>query len=263
MIARPLALLEPQVFALLKRVQKQLAAKSVHTKQAAFTLLRELTIVLSGGLDEHAPALLSKVADSLTISGTPAMTTEALSFLGTFFSLHPVAVYQAALPALVKRVVQLTHDKVQKISAEAIAVLSELTRSIRPDPATPLPADLAPVIEQIFSATVALFKGGLADVDVRIKAVETLSDVVYYVGDVLAAQLPVALDQLNSALNNESLRLTGVRGVQKVARSQVVEGQEIQQWLRDVVQVLPGTLRKGSRTYKAEGFRTLEAILTR
>lgn len=248
---------------LVKRVLKQLAAKSLPTKQAAFTLLRELTAVLSGGLEASSPALLAKVADSLAIAGSPTMTAEALAFLGKFFAAHPVAVYESALPALVKRVVQLTQDKTQKVSTEAVTVLAELTRSVRPEPSVELPVALHAVVEQMYGAAAAILKGGLADADVRIKAVETLSDVVFFVGDVLGPQLPAALELLNAALNNDSLRLTAVRGVQKVATSEVVGGADVEAWLGQLVQVLPGTLRRGSRTYKAEGFRTLEAVLLR
>lgn len=248
---------------LVKRVLKQLAVKSLPTKQAAFNLLRELTGVLSGGLESYAPALLVKVSETLSIAGSPLMTTEALAFLGAFFASHLIAVYASALPALVKRVVQLTQDKQQKVSAEAMAVLAELTRSIRPDPTVALPAELRGVIEQIFNATSALFKGGLADADVRIKAVETLSDILFYFGDVLGPQLPVALELLGSAIANDSLRLTAIRGVQRVANSAVVAGSEAERWLSELVKTLPGTLRRGSRTYKADGFRALDAVLLR
>jgi len=248
---------------LVKRVLKQLAVKSLPTKQAAFALLRELTGVLSGGLETYAPALLVKVTDSLSTAGSPSMTTEALAFLGAFFATHPVAVYASALPTLVERIVQLTQDKQQKVSAEAMSVLAELTRSIRPDPTVALPAELSAVVEQIFVATSALFKGGLADADVRIKAVETLSDIVFFFGDVLGGQMPVALELLGSALSNDSLRLTAVRGVQRVAQSEVVAGAEAESWLGELVKTLPGTLRRGSRTYKADGFRALDAVLLR
>lgn len=259
----PVALLTPQVPVLVKRVLKQLAVKSLLTKQAAFTLLRELTNVLSGGLEAYAPALLSKVTDSLSIAGSPSMTTEALAFLGAFFAAHSADVYVSALLVLVKRIVQLTQDKQQKVSAEAMSVLAELTRSIRPDTSVALPAELGGVVEQIFIATSALFRGSLADADVRIKAVETLSDIVFFFGDVLGTQQRVALELLASALTNDSLRLAAVRGVQRVAKSEVVGGDEAESWLRELVKTLPGSLRRGSRTYKAEGFRALDAVLLR
>jgi cullin-associated NEDD8-dissociated protein 1 len=206
------------------------------------------------------------VSEALAATGsatTALLTAETLSFLGQFFSLHPLKVYQAHLPKFVPQIVRLSHDKAQRTSAEAFVVASELARSLRPSQLQPLGEDLVPHIDQLFEAAVSVLDGTLADVDVRVKSLDTLADLLTYEGDVLESQHAVCLNLLKTNVNNETLRLPALRASARVASSQLCQGEVFDAWLLDSLQNVASLLRRGSRSVKVASFECLEALLSR
>ena len=251
---------------LLKQVLKQLGTKSLPTKQAGFVLLRELVAVLRGGLDSQAGLVCTRVTDTLAASAssnTAPLTAETLSFLGQFFASHSVSVYQAHLPKFVPQIVRLTQDKSQRTSVEAFVVASELAKSLRQSLHLPLGNGLAPIVEQLYKASVHVLEGNLADVDVRIKALDTLADLLSFEGDVLESQYPACLGLLTTSLANETLRLPALRSITRVAGSSLCQGDVFGAWLLESLQNVAGVLRRGSRSVRTAAFECLDAIITR
>jgi cullin-associated NEDD8-dissociated protein 1 len=200
----PLRLLRSQLPAILKQVLKQLNTKSLPTKQSGFTLLRELSAVLSGGLDAQATVICARVSDTLSSHGhntSSPLIIEALRFLGQFFANHPSDVWE--------KVVNLTKDKNQKTSVEAFVVISELAKSIRPSRNEPFDGGLVKFVEEPYRAAVEVLKGNLADDEVRIKAIETLAVLLGCEGDVLAGEYETCLGVLSNSVGNETFECLG------------------------------------------------------
>lgn len=251
---------------LLKQVLKQLGTKSLPTKQAGFVLLRELVAVLRGGLDSQAAVVCTRITDVLAATGsatTAPLTAETLAFLGQLFATHSVSVYQSHLPKFVPQIVRLTQDKSQRTSVEAFVVASELAKSLRPSLHLPLGNGLAPFVEQLYKASINVLEGNLADVDVRVKALDTLADLLSFEGDVLESQYPACLGLLTTSVGNETLRLPALRSIARVAASSLCQGDVFGAWLLESVQTVSGVLRRGSRSVRTAAFDSLDAILTR
>lgn len=255
-----------QVPVLLKQVLKQLNIKSLPTKQSGFTLLRDLSTVVPGGLADQSPVICSRVSDVLSSHGhqtSSPLIIEALRFLSQFFASHPSEVYIKELGRLIPDIVKLTKDKNQKTSVEAFVVISQLARSLRLSSSAPLAPELVQFIEKFYQATVQVLQGNLADVEVRIKTLETLAKLLNYEGDVLVSEYPTCLSVLSTSVSNEALRLSAVTAISRVANAQLCQGPIFGAWLVESLSTVAAVLRKGSRSIKSAGFECLAAILTR
>jgi cullin-associated NEDD8-dissociated protein 1 len=262
----PLRLLRSQLPAILKQVLKQLNTKSLPTKQSGFTLLRELSAVLSGGLDAQATVICARVSDTLSSHGhntSSPLIIEALCFLGQFFANHPSDVWEKELGRLVPQVVNLTKDKNQKTSVEAFVVISELAKSIRPSRNEPFDGGLVKFVEEPYRAAVEVLKGNLADDEVRIKAIETLAVLLGCEGDVLAGEYETCLGVLSNSVGNETLRASAIRAIGDVAGAQLCSGEFFGRWLIESLGTVTGVLKKGSRSVKTVSFECLGSILIR
>jgi cullin-associated NEDD8-dissociated protein 1 len=262
----PLRLLRSQLTSILKQVLKQLNTKFLPTKQSGFTLLRDLSAVLSGGLDAQATVICARVSDTLSSHGhntSSPLIIEALRFLGQFFANHPSNVWEKELGRLVPQVVNLAKDKNQKTSVEAFVVISELAKSIRPSRSQPLDFGLAKFIEEPYKATVQVLKRNLADVEVRMKAIETLAVLLGCEGDVLAGEYETCLGVLSNSVGNETLRASAIRAIGDVAGAELCQGPVFGRWLVESLGTVTGVLKKGSRSVKAVSFECLGSILTR
>jgi len=118
-------------------------------------------------------------------------------------------------------------------------------------------------VEQIYKAATDVLEGNFADVDVRIKALDTLADLLSFEGDVLEPQYPTCLEILSTSLGNESLRLPALRSITRVAGSSICQGEVFGAWLLESLQTVAGVLRRGTRSVKSAAFDCLEAILSR
>ncbi|CED83922.1 TATA-binding protein-interacting protein [Phaffia rhodozyma] len=259
----PVEILVPQVNSLVKNVAKQLGTKSLITKQAGFTLLRELVTVLRGGLEAQAAVIFTRVSETLAITGSPLLSIETLSFLAQFFATHTLKVYQSSLPQLVKQIVVLTRDKSQKVSAEALVVSSELAKSLQSVSDGPLPVGLSVIIEQLYKASEAVLESNMADFEMRVKALNTLADLLCYEGDVLEAHYEASLGLVKTSIEKESLRLEAIKSAGRVARSGLCSGNIFESWLGEVLEIVSGLIRKGGRAIKIESFKTLQAVTNR
>lgn len=219
--------------------------------------------VLEGGLEAQAPVLFARVFEALSIPGSPLLAIETLSFLARFFTTHPSRVYQSSLPQLVNHVVVHSKDKSQKVSAEAFTVCSELAKSLRSSSDASLPDGLMPIVQQIYTASETTLRGNLADFEVRVKALETLTDILCHEGDALGSSFEAALDLVKTSVGKESLRSEAIKATGRIARCGLCSGDIFEGWLRDMLEIISGLVRRGSRTVKVESFKTLQAIANR
>ncbi|KAJ3084208.1 Cullin-associated NEDD8-dissociated protein 1 [Quaeritorhiza haematococci] len=292
-------LLRNQVPRLSKALAKQLSGKSIATRQTGFTLLRELVMVLQGGLDAQIGLFIPAIESSLSTTGGSApgsasgtrsavggtsttnsnLKIETLEFLRGVFVTHAPEVFHKHLPRLVPPVVAACSDKFYKITSEALLVAVELVRVIRPFPSVKpaqgttfsVPALPAPThadyISQIYRTVLDRLSTTDVDLEVKERSIIALGTLLYQTGDLLPQDevqgtvLPLLIDRLK----NELTRLTTTRVIRTVAESPLLTitppAVDLVPLLPEVIPEVASYLRKSHRQLRVASLQCLETLI--
>jgi cullin-associated NEDD8-dissociated protein 1 len=129
----PMCQLQSQVPAIVKAVQPLMREKSVKTRQDCFLLLRELLNALPGALSNHIDQLMAGIHYSLNDkNSTSNMKIDALGFVYCMLNGHNPQVFHPHIQDLVPLIVNSVFDPFYKIATEALMVLQQLVKVIRP-----------------------------------------------------------------------------------------------------------------------------------
>ncbi|KAJ3415435.1 Cullin-associated NEDD8-dissociated protein 1 [Chytridiales sp. JEL 0842] len=287
----PRSLLQQQVPKICKALVKQLAGKSVQTRQSGFTLLRELVFVLNGGLGDMINILINPIVASLATStagssrkgakpiNNPNLKIDVLEFLKVLLSVHPTNVFQSYLENLVDPIVVAAGDKFYKITSEALLVIVELIKVIRPIPTPsgssdsmaisvpPASPSTSKYIDAIYKCTLERVKTTDIDLEVRERAILALGTLLSQTGDLLPASditsliFPVLLDRLR----NELTRLSTVRVIKDVTDSPLCSTTgpvNLSPIATELITEISSYLRKSNRQLRVSSLSTLEALFT-
>ncbi|KAK5665493.1 hypothetical protein QVD99_007840 [Batrachochytrium dendrobatidis] len=255
-IALQLNALVPRI---VKVLSKQLVGKSIPTRLSGFQLLKQLVLVLSGGLDDSIALIVPAIEYPFiktpgAIGGTYGSTTntnlkiEVLEFLKVFLENHSPELFHPYMNHLVPSVLAAGNDHFYKIRAGAFSVMSVLIKTLRPfcnvvtgqadtsstkqvvgltnksahaiTPAEP-PAICVPFINSIFNFTLECVKATDTSVEVKEAAIGTLGVLVHQACDLIP---PVDLSDkvvpiLVDRLKNEVTRLMTIRCITYMAES--------------------------------------------
>jgi hypothetical protein len=270
-------------------------SKSVQTRLTGFQLLREVVVILHGGLSENlslfVPAIMasltgsssllpSSISSTAKVLNNPNLKLEVLLFLNVLFSMHDDAVaFQKHFDVLVRAVVIAAGENFYKITSEALLVLIELIKAVRPLPSTSTSVNIVvagQLVAQIYQ--VVLSSARMIDVDIEVKerSLMALAVVLSQSSDLLPLEEVVnsALPLLADRIRNEVTRLTGLRALKTVTESPLfglstsrsssaalVSG--LNAVSDDVLQAGAGLLRKNARVVRLTALEMLESLLRR
>lgn len=215
----PIYLLQQQVPMIVKGVQSQMREKSMKTRQDCFHLLKELCNVLPGALTNHIAELIPGILYSLSEKNASSnMKIDSLSFIYCLLTSHPPKVFHPHIGIILPPVISAVFDNFYKITAEALNVLQELVKVIRPLEGE-CNFDFVPFTKDIYNCTLIRLKTADIDQEVKEKAISTMGQIVCNLGDYLRPELPVCLPLFLDRLRNEITRLTTVKALTKIAGS--------------------------------------------
>lgn len=279
----PRQLLRALVPKISRALAKQLSAKSTQTRQIGFHLLRELIVVLHGGLDDQIELFFPAIEASLSgaasehqqqqqqHASSSNLKIEILYFLRLFFHNRHTENVSAMIDRLAPSVIQSISDRFYKITSEAFLVCIELIKVIRPIHRKPNgqydTADIAPdnvkYIHQIYEATLKVLNTSDADQEVKERSIMCLGTLLAQVGDVLQAQQRQAWDVLLERLRNEVTRLISVKTLNVVSQSPIAAGEELQRCVLVAVEEISLLLRKSNRPLRIASLECLNVLVTR
>ncbi|KAI8848426.1 armadillo-type protein [Chytridium lagenaria] len=180
-LADPRTLLEQQVGRLSKSLSKQLSGKSVQTRQTGFILLKELVVVLEGGLDSRIGLFVGAIETSLaksTGASDKGVNNPNLKIDPSRSSRR-----------------QRGQGQVYKITSEALLVVVQLLKVIRPLPASAdASVDLIPPsisseasahVNLIYTTVLERLKTTDVDLEVKERSITALGTVAFQAGDIL------------------------------------------------------------------------------
>lgn len=288
----PVYLLQQQVHQIVRAVQAQMREKSTKTRQDCFFLLKELCSVVPGALTQEIGALIPGIQYSLgdKNSNSTNMKIDALSFIHCLVMSHSPGVFYPYIPIILPAVVTAVGDSFYKITAEALTVLQELVRVIRPLPGTldangrlksylsmsssfltarntlpvlqanltPPMFDFVPYVPDIYRCTLARLRATDIDQEVKERAISAMGQIVCTLGDRLRDDLPDCMPLFLDRLRNEITRLTAVKAITKIACSPLNIPLSI---INDAVPILGTFLRKNHRALKLSTLMLLDALI--
>lgn len=286
----PVAALQRQAPSVAKSIIKQLSSsKAVVVRQAGFTLLNSLVLVLQGGLDANIAPLVSvvdlvlKSSQSAAAHGTAGGSTTALKiqifhFLALIFRTHSFRTLQPHLPRLVTLVTSSINDRSPKVGAAAFIAAAEFVKLCRPIAGNPAVESIssssvsstAPVVREVYDATLASLSRNDADQEIRETGIVCLGDLITHAGAEFGGDLTKALQILSDRLLNENTRLVALNTISKIANatsqiitSKATESTVIATFLQESAAEIVTLLRKNNKPLQAAAYVCLEAVLNK
>jgi len=252
---------------LIKAISRQLKARTVKTRIAAFHTLRQLTSSLPGCLATHAAALVPGVEKAFKDAASNNLRIEALSFMQLALSSHAPCVFQPHVAHLLPIVLTLVNDRYYKITAEALRVCTGFVKVLRPYP----PAEdfaFRPLVPPLFSTVKGRLTAQDQDQEVKECAIVCMGTAICHLGDACSSELASTLAIILERLRNEITRVTAVKTFAALATASIDSGLTSPlaggsgTVLQAVVAELASFLRKSNRPLRQASLSALDTIMS-
>lgn len=254
----PVMLLQLQVPNIIKSLHKQLREKSIKTRSGAFALLTELIHVIPNSMSNDAATLIPGILYSLSDKNSSSnMKIDALAFLNLFLQKNPPEVFQPHTQILLPTIIASVGDTFYKISSEALLVLTQMIRVIRPTPGQDT-FPFSSCIKPIYDCTFGKLRAADIDQEVKERAITCMGQLIATFGDSMNQELNVCLPLLMERLKNEITRLTTVKALTKIASSSFIIN--LDPILPKALPVLASFLRKNQRALKLATLTLLDVL---
>ncbi|XP_010314277.2 cullin-associated NEDD8-dissociated protein 1 [Solanum lycopersicum] len=255
----PRWLLKQEVPKIVRSLNKQLREKSVKTKVGAFSVLKELVVVLPDCLADHIGSLIPGIEKALCEkSSTSNLKIEALIFTRLVLASHSPPVFHPHIKAITSPVILAVGERYYKVTADALRVCGELVRVLRPkiEGST---FDFKPYVLPIYNAIMVRLTNQDQDQEVKESAITCMGLVVSTFGDHLHAELPACLPVLVDRMGNEITRLTAVKAFAVIAASPL--HLDLSCVIEQVISELTAFLRKANRALRQATLGTLNTLI--
>ncbi|GAB4848565.1 Cullin-associated NEDD8-dissociated protein 1 [Ancistrocladus abbreviatus] len=255
----PRWLLKQEVPKIVKSVNRQLREKSIKTKVGAFSVLKELVVVLPDCLADQIGSLIPGIEKALLDkSSTSNLKIEALVFARLVLASHSPQVFHPYIKALSSPVLSAVGERYYKVTAEALRVCGELVRVLRPS-IEGFGFDFKPYVHPLYNAIMTRMTNQDQDQEVKECAISCMGLVISTFGDNLTAELPSCLPVLVDRMGNEITRLTAVKAFATIAASTLHI--DLSSVLENVIAELTAFLRKANRALRQATLGTLNSIV--
>ncbi|KAH9684485.1 Cullin-associated NEDD8-dissociated protein 1 [Citrus sinensis] len=231
----------------------------LYEEVGAFSVLRELVVVLPDCLADHIGSLIPGIEKSLNDkSSTSNLKIEALTFTRLVLSSHSPPVFHPYIKALSSPVLAAVGERYYKVTAEALRVCGELVRVLRPS-VEGLGFDFKPYVQPIYNAIMSRLTNQDQDQEVKECAISCMGLVISTFGDNLGAELPACLPVLVDRMGNEITRLTAVKAFAVIAASPLHI--DLTCVLEHVIAELTAFLRKANRALRQATLGTMNSLV--
>uniref|UniRef100_A0A672S5L2 Cullin-associated NEDD8-dissociated protein 1-like n=1 Tax=Sinocyclocheilus grahami TaxID=75366 RepID=A0A672S5L2_SINGR len=255
-----ISLLKKQVPTIVKALHRQLKEKNMRCRQSCFSLLTEMANVLPGQLGEHIPALIPGIIYSLTDKSTSSnLKIDALAFLNVLLSSHNPEIFHPHISVILPPVIQCVEDPFYKITSEALQVIQQTVKLMRPLD-KPVSFDGKPYVKIVFACTSKRLKAADIDQEVKERAIFCMGHILSHFGDQLGADLQPTLQIFLERLKNEITRLVAVKTLTLVASSPLKI--DLRPILTEGIPMLGSFLRKNQRALKLNTITALNVMVT-
>ncbi|KAL9675175.1 hypothetical protein QQ045_003376 [Rhodiola kirilowii] len=255
----PRWLLKQEVPKIVRSINRQLKEKSVKTKVGAFSILKELVVVLPDCLADHIGSLITGIEKALSDkSSTSNMKIEALVFTRLVLASHSPSVFHPYIKDLCAPILSAASERYYKVAAEALRVCGELIRIVRPNIEINV-FDFKPYVQPIYNTIMARLTNQDQDQEVKECAISCMGLVISTFGDLLGMELSACLPVLVDRMGNEITRLTAVKAFAVIAASRIRV--DLTSVLENLIAELTAFLRKANRSLRQATLGTLNSLI--
>ncbi|CAI5478422.1 unnamed protein product [Closterium sp. Yama58-4] len=257
----PLAVLREEVPRIVRSLNRQLKEKSLKTRVGVFSVLKELVHVLPNCLTDLIGLLIPGIQKALSDKASNSnLKIEALLFTRLAMASHPPHVFQPHIKELAAPVVAAAGERYYKVTAEALRVVGEMVKAIRPPAPQDSSFDFTPYVPLFYDAVMKRLTAQDQDLEVKECAIGCMGLLVSTLGDHLQSQLATCLPLLLDRLRNEITRLTAVKAFGTIAESPLHIN--LSSVLDPTLAELTSFLRKANRSLRQASLCTLNAMLS-
>ena len=151
-------------------------------------------------------------------------------------------------------------DQFYKISSEALLVLESLVKVLRPFSASGgSNFDFKPYTNDVYQCCFVRLKASDIDQEVKERAISCMGQILAHLGDHLKSEMPNCLPIFLDRLKNEITRLTVVKALIAIAKSELKI--ELKPILAESMPILAGFLRKNQRALKLSSLALLDTLV--
>ncbi|CAF1035513.1 unnamed protein product [Didymodactylos carnosus] len=282
----PIVQLKYYIPAIVKSLSKIMKDKNTKNRENAFIVLTNLVHVQHNLLSEHIDVILPNTSYSLstgastsstksiksnktnaTLTSSAAKTAThsnlkitALTFLYSLLQSHDdTTKFHKHIKTMLPLIILHANDPFYKIASEALLVLQQFIKIIRPNE-TMINQDFKQYVNEIYQCTQKRLKQTDIDQEVKERAITCFAHVIAYLGDLLPADLLNSCwPLLEERLKNEITRLPTVRALTKIIESPL--RLDLQPVLVSTIPVLSSYLRQNHRTLKMNTLTCLTSIV--
>ena len=295
----PLAKYVPSIVRSLAKIMKD---KDTKNREGSLVVLTNLVQIQRNILIDHIDIIVPNTLYSLSITdktknvkgqipeGKSTQTISkslhsnlkitALAFLHALLQTHDDSNrFHKHIKSLLPVIILHANDSFYKIASEALLVLQELVKIIRPKSTVAIQNEFQPFVEQIYECTQKRLKQKDFDQEVKERAITCFAYVIVYLGkidryiysstkhlcfsslgDLLSPdQLQSCWPVLTDLLRNEITRLPTVRALTNIVESPL--NLDLQTVLIETVPILSSYLRQNHRTLKMNTLSCLRSMI--
>ncbi|CAF0993475.1 unnamed protein product [Rotaria sordida] len=276
----PLAEYVPSIVRSLAKIMKD---KDTKNREGSLVVLTNLVQVQHNILIDHIDTILPNTLYSLSISDKTKKTQgsniegkstqtiskslhsnlkiTALAFLYALLQTHDNSTrFHKHIKSMLPLIISHANDSFYKIASEALLVLQESVKIIRPKSTITIQNEFKPFVEQIYECTQKRLKQKDFDQEVKERAITCFAYVIVYLGDLLSSdQLQSCWPILIELLRNEITRLPTVRALTNIIESPL--HLDLQTILIETVPILSSYLRQNHRTLKMNTLSCLRSMI--
>ncbi|CAF0936113.1 unnamed protein product [Didymodactylos carnosus] len=278
----PIVQLKYYIPAIVKSLSKILKHKNTKNRENAFIVLTNLVHVQHNLLNEYIDVILPNALYSLStgtitngkkstksdLTNTTLAKTAihsnlkitALSFLYSLLQSHDdTTKFHKHIKTMLPLIIVYANDTFYKIASEALLVLQQLIKIIRPNESL-INQDFKQYVNEIYHCTQKRLKQTDIDQEVKERAIICFAHVIAYLGDLLPVDLLNACwPVLEERLKNEITRLPTVRALTKIIESSL--HLDLQPILLQTIPILSSYLRQNHRTLKMSTLTCLTSVV--
>lgn len=263
---------------------KLLQSKSLATRQATTTLLRDFVLVQPGALAEGLTQIINPLMGFIDASSTmtagstagiagPASVTgaslrvEALRLISAICDTHSIKILSHHIKMILPGLLSAAKDRFFKVSSEAIRVIESIVRLLTPPRSSGLEGQFKSQLSNLFDAVMDRASAIDVDTEARQMAIHAIGITLARTSERGGSELLSrtkrfkALSILSDRLKNETTRVESIQAIDTFALSPADRSDLKPEWIRETILEIAGQLRKSDRLLRGTSLRALKHLL--